>query len=127
MRDIEHQLQVACVRWFNCQYPLLRGCLVATPNGGRRDAVTGARLKAEGALAGVADLNFYYRGRTLFIEMKTPDGRQSPAQKQWQRTMEAQGFRYVICRSIDDFTRAINGFIAEQNDIHRTDKSLLET
>lgn len=92
---------------------MLRGCLIAVPNGGRRDAVTGARLKAEGATAGVADLNFYYRGQTLFIEMKTPKGKQSLSQKEWQHAIEAQGFRYEICRSLEDFMRLINGFISK--------------
>ncbi|MDE6338672.1 MAG: VRR-NUC domain-containing protein [Muribaculaceae bacterium] len=113
MRDIEHQLQVACVRWFNYQYPRLRGCLVATPNAGRRSIVTGARFKAEGLTAGVADLSLYYKGKTLFIEMKTPKGRQSPSQKEWQQTIEAQGFRYVICRSFEDFTKLINEYIVD--------------
>lgn len=113
--DLEHQLQVACVRWFHMQYPMLRGCLVAVPNGGRRDAVTGARLKAEGATAGVSDLIlFQRRGQSgaLLVEMKTPKGRQSVAQRQWQETMEAQGYRYAICRSLDEFMRTINGYLA---------------
>lgn len=55
-RDEEHETQAACVRWFRAAWPGLRGRLFAVPNGGRRDAVTGARLKAEGVVAGVADL-----------------------------------------------------------------------
>ena len=97
------------------QYPMLRGCLVAVPNGGRRDAVTGARLKAEGATAGVSDLIlFQRRGQSgaLLVEMKTPKGRQSVAQRQWQEAMEAQGYRYAICRSLDEFMRTINGYLA---------------
>lgn len=115
-RDIEHRLQVACVRWFNLQYPMLRGCLVAVPNGGRRDPVTGAMLKAEGATAGVSDLILFHRNKSsgaLLIEMKTPTGRQSAEQKQWQRAMESQGYRYVVCRSLDDFMRTVNAYIKE--------------
>ena len=56
MQDAEHRLQCACVRWFRYQYPHHASLLFAVPNGGRRDAVTGARLKAEGVVAGVADL-----------------------------------------------------------------------
>lgn len=44
--DEEHRLQVACVRWFRLQYPALSHALFAVPNGGRRDAMTGAKLKA---------------------------------------------------------------------------------
>ncbi|MBD5173804.1 MAG: VRR-NUC domain-containing protein [Bacteroidales bacterium] len=113
-RDIEHQLQVACVRWFNYQYPMLRGCLIAVPNGGRRDAVTGARLKAEGVTAGVSDLILFQRrgdSGALLIEMKTPKGRQSPEQKQWQHTVQTQGYRYTVCRSLDEFVRTVNGYL----------------
>ena len=56
MRDEEHRLQSACVRWFRYQFPALAHSLFAVPNGGRRDAATGARLKDEGVLAGVSDL-----------------------------------------------------------------------
>ncbi len=115
-KDIEHQLQVACVRWFNLQYPALRGCLIAVPNGGRRDRVTGARLKAEGATAGVADLILFHRGKdsgALLIEMKTPTGRQSPEQKRWQQTMQSHGYKYVVCRSLDDFIRAVSSYIKD--------------
>ena len=56
MQDAEHRLQCTCVRWFGYQYPELSALLFAVPNGGRRDPVTGARLKAEGVVAGVSDL-----------------------------------------------------------------------
>ena len=115
-RDIEHQLQVACVNWFNLQYPMLRGCLIAVPNGGRRDPVTGARLKAEGATAGVADLILFHRGKdsgALLIEMKTPTGRQSPEQKRWQLKIQSQGYKYVVCRSLEEFMRVVTSYIRE--------------
>lgn len=113
-KDDEHRLQVACVRWFSLQYPKLRNVLFAVPNGGRRDAVTGARLKAEGATAGVADLillkcNRFYGA--LCLEMKTSAGRQSNEQKQWQKDAEANGQKYVVCRSLDDFMREINTYL----------------
>ena len=47
----------ACVlrkKWFNLKYPKLKGQLFAVPNGGRRDTVTGGKLKAEGVTAGVS-------------------------------------------------------------------------
>ena len=44
--DEEHRIQCTCVRWFSLQYPRLDGRLFAVPNGGRRDAVTAAKLRA---------------------------------------------------------------------------------
>lgn len=113
--EVEHRIQQACVRWFNLQYPHLRGRLFAVPNGGRRDVVTGAKLKAEGVVAGVADLILLVTNKAfgaLLIEMKKPGGIQSAAQRQWQGIVTTNGeYKYVICRSIYDFMREIRDFL----------------
>ena len=113
--EAEHKLQEACLRWFNLQYPRLRGRLFAVPNGGRRDAVTGAKLKAEGVVAGVSDLILLKRTHqygALLIEMKTPKGRQSEHQRWWQRVVTENGeYKYVVCRGLDDFTRQVDGYL----------------
>jgi len=75
--DEEHQIQVACVRWFRLQYSKLSLNLFAVPNGGRRDKVTAGKLKAEGVVAGVADLLLLVPSgcfHGLAIEMKTRTG-----------------------------------------------------
>lgn len=115
-RDEEHRLQAACVRLFRLKYPRWRHLLFAVPNGGRRDAVTGARLKAEGATAGVADLILFIPNRRhggLAIEMKTPNGRQSKEQREWQRKCEEAGNKYVLCRSAADFLREIDQYFKD--------------
>lgn len=110
----EHKIQVACVNWFRLKYPKLRNILFAIPNGGRRDAVTGAKLKEEGATSGVADLillksNRLYGG--LCIEMKKPGGYQSPSQKAWQKDAEANGAKYVICKSLEEFMKVVTDYL----------------
>lgn len=113
--DEEHRIQVSCVRWFRMAHPQLAYRLFAVPNGGRRDGVTGARLKAEGVLAGVADLillvpNAGYHA--LLIEMKTPKGRQSESQKAWQQEVCAEGeYKYVVCRSLEEFVREVEEYL----------------
>lgn len=113
----EHYLQCGCVRWFRAQWPRLRERLFAVPNGGRRDAITGADLKKEGTLAGVADLVLLKQTKSygaLLIEMKTPTGRQSKSQMEWERDVTAEGeYRYVVCRSLDDFMREVNDYLAD--------------
>ena len=112
----EHHIQCACVRWFRYQYPHLHSCLFAVPNGGRRDKTTGAKLKAEGVIAGVSDLILLVqRGGFggLLIEMKTSKGSQSTEQKTWQKLVEQQGYRYIICRSLDDFMTKIEAYLNE--------------
>lgn len=115
--DIEHRLQMACVRWFNIAHPELRGRLFAVPNGGRRDAVTGAKLKAEGVVPGVADLillksNNHYGA--LLIEMKTAKGRQSDNQRRWQSVVcDKDEYKYVVCRSLDDFMHEVTDYLKD--------------
>lgn len=114
MRYNESKLQQACVKWFNYQHVELRGCLFSVPNGGARDSVTGRILKLEGVVAGVADLillvpNKHYHA--LLIEMKTEKGRQSPSQREWQKKVESVGYKYVICRSLEQFIVEIEEYI----------------
>jgi hypothetical protein len=110
----EHRIQVACVRWFALQWPQYEGLLFAVPNGGHRDKVTAAMMKAEGVTAGVADLLLLVPSQGLHglaIEMKTENGRQSPEQKQWQKKAERQGYRYAVCRSLDQFIETVNAYL----------------
>lgn len=120
--DEEHRLQVACVRWFRLQYPEYANLLFAVPNGGRRDAITGARLKDEGVLAGVSDLillkdSIVRSGEEiccwngLCIEMKTPTGRQTASQKEWGKAVTLQGYCYKVVRSIDEFISLIRNYL----------------
>lgn len=114
-REIEHHTQVMCINWFRLQYPTLRHRLFAVPNGSARDVVTGAKLKAEGVLAGVSDLILLKRNKTfgaLLIEMKSDNGRQSQAQKEWEAKVTADNeYKYVVCRSLQDFIREINDYL----------------
>ena len=104
-RDIEHQTQIACVNWFRYVYD--DAVIFAVPNGGRRDRVTGAKMKAEGVLAGVSDLIILSSVGTIFIEMKTRTGSQAATQKEFQKMVEALGYHYHVCRSFDDFQQAV--------------------
>lgn len=124
MREEEHNIQCACVRWFNLQWPQYRGLLFAIPNGGARSKATAGKLKAEGVVAGVADLillvpkcvkakddGWYNTIHGLCIEMKTAKGRQSPEQKGWQEMVEAHGYKYAVCHSLDEFMAVVNGYL----------------
>ena len=116
MRHLESDIQIACVRWFRYQHPKLARLLFAVPNGGARNAVTGTILKAEGVVPGVADLLLLvprngYHG--LAIEMKTKTGRQSDSQREWQQEVEAQGYRYAVCRSVEGFIETVEGYLAD--------------
>jgi hypothetical protein len=114
MLHIESITQRSCKRWFNIQYPRLAPLLFAVPNGGRRGKVEARIMKAEGVVAGVADMILLVpRGgfASLCIEFKSDKGRQSPMQKAWQTAAEDAGNKYVIVRSIEEFIEAVKGYI----------------
>ena len=110
----ESQIQHNCITWFRMQYPALARMLFAIPNGGKRDAVTGARMKYEGAISGVADLILLLpkKGKaSLCIEMKKPKGKQSDSQREWQREAERYNNKYVIRYSLEDFMNEVNAYL----------------
>lgn len=115
-RHIEDGIQTDCVTWFGLQYPSISNLLHHSPNGGKRNAREGARFKKMGTRAGFPDLGLYYPANGyhgLFIEMKTKEkgSTQTDTQKQFQRDLEAQGYKYVVCRSFDDFEREVKAYL----------------
>lgn len=116
MRHKESELQRACVRWFRYRYQRHASMLIAVPNGVATTERQGAILKAEGMLAGVADLLLLIpaQGYTMLaIEMKTDTGRQSPFQKDWQKEAERHGIRYEVVRSFDEFQYLVEPYIRD--------------
>lgn len=110
----EANLQSNCITWFDLQYPKLSPLLFAVPNGGSRNKIEAVNLKRQGVRAGVSDLILLFPRQghgALLIEMKYGSGRQRPGQKTWQRMVEAAGYRYVICRSLDEFRREVNNYL----------------
>lgn len=51
---------------------------------------------------GASDLVGVFRGRAVFVEIKTPTGRQSPEQRTFQQLVERKGGTYVVLRSVED-------------------------
>lgn len=110
----ESSLQIACVRWFRMQFPFLKLLLFSVPNGGQRDKVTAMVMRAEGTVAGVADLLLLYPSagfHGLCIEMKTEKGVQRDTQKKWQQAVEEYGYKYIICRSIEQFMVEVDSYL----------------
>ena len=102
----ESQLQQMCVRYFRYVYP--QYLIYAVPNGGFRNAIEAKRLKAEGVLAGVADLTVLLpQGKILYIEMKVKGNKQTDNQKEFQQKAEALGYKYYVCYSFEEFKAII--------------------
>lgn len=114
----EHAHQVALMAWCaqNKRYLPDLAKVFAIPNGGERNPVVAARMKAEGVRAGVPDLQLPkpvapYHG--LFIEMKKPAKGKSPAGKatdeQLKRIAELQedGYAACVCEGYEEAANAL--------------------
>jgi len=94
-------------------YPELRW-LFAVPNGGARDAKTGARLKAEGVKRGVCDMLLLsahgtYHG--LAIELKVKGGKLTPEQSDFLNTHHENGYLAGVCYGADDAIDVIERYV----------------
>lgn len=87
----------------------------AIPNGGKRDRVTAAKLKAEGVKPGIPDIFLPVpRGgfHGLYIEMKrTRNGRPSEAQRDMIPKLRAQGYRVELCKGFNAAADVIEGYL----------------
>lgn len=97
----ETAVQRELLDWFDRACP--NALVFAVPNGERRDAKTGAKLKGQGVLAGAPDLVFAHNGVIAFIEVKKPSGgRLSPAQKRFQEKCAEERLPYAVVRGTAD-------------------------
>jgi hypothetical protein len=115
VNQLESHIQIQCVNWFRLQHAQIKDKLISIPNGGLRNVATGARLKREGAKAGVWDLlllmpNEKSANGGLFIEIKTPTGKLSKTQSDF--FLEHRDYyAFAVCRSLDEFINAVNGYL----------------
>ncbi len=97
--------------------------LFAIPNGGERNAIVGAKMKAEGVKPGVPDMFLAHPVRVpftklsgnaptapgLFVELKSlrPGARLSPAQREWLERLSHGGYLTASCEGWIDAARLI--------------------
>lgn len=121
MNHKESQLQRACVKWFDLQYPVYKQLLFAIPNGGKRNVLEASIMQAEGVRAGVADMFFsiakhrLFKGSVdyygLYIEFKIGNNKQSAHQVLFQNFVEDERYKYIIIRSFDEFKALIESYL----------------
>ncbi|MFY7733749.1 MAG: VRR-NUC domain-containing protein [Bacteroidia bacterium] len=112
MKHLESKIQINCVKWFKIQFPMY--VLFSIPNGGARRLIEAKILKAEGVMSGVSDLFLMFGNGTyngLFIEMKTEIGKQNDNQKLFEKKCANFKFKYIICRSLNEFIIEITNYI----------------
>lgn len=105
----EDHLQQELVIWFTNKYCLKhhnpRSIIFSIPNGGLRNDREAAKLRKTGLLSGVSDLIIIHRGEVYFIEVKLPNKTQQPNQVDFQNRVELLGFKYILCRSLEEFKK----------------------
>lgn len=109
MNNPEAQLQRAVASYLSLVLPnSVMWSAIGHGGGGK---IRGAQLKGMGLRRGLADFYIAWYTingqKTLWIELKSKDGRQSDEQKQFQTCVENIGHSYIICRSIDEVVNAI--------------------
>ena len=130
----ESKIQHSCVNWFRRNFPDLDILLYAVPNGGKQTSTAAFMHTYEGRVSGVPDLilavpsNGYGH---LGIEMKVPKrkgssaGKQSEAQKEWQRRSEQAGNKYVVCHCLAEFIEAVCDYLGMPSE-ERVAKAIVE-
>ncbi len=103
MKHIEDDNQKALFDWA-AHIPELRW-MHAIPNGGRRNAAEGARLKRQGVKSGVWDIHlpvvtYDYPG--LYIELKAGKNKLTENQSEFGLHLKQQGYAHHVCYTWTD-------------------------
>ena len=103
----EEQLQVKCFQWHWNTFPRERRMLWHNNNNAAslRD---GAKNKARGVVAGVADFTLVTDGGVVFIELKLPGGKKSDEQKDFTSKAVTRGAGCFTIYSFEEFKQLIN-------------------
>ena len=120
----EENEQITIFKWAAMQqniYPEL-ALLHHVPNGGQRNKVTAARLKAAGVKSGVPDICLpvpkdEFHG--LYIELKYGKNKPSENQKKWIEQLNKQGYKAKVCYGAEEAIAVIKEYLKvdERNDI----------
>jgi hypothetical protein len=111
MQKSESRIQQECVEWFRnkCIKGGLPYLLLSIPNDNQKF------LKGTGLLKGASDLIMVVEKNVFWIEMKTPTGRQSPEQKNFELSVNQLGFDYLLFRSLEEFQEWTISHVFNQN------------
>jgi hypothetical protein len=120
----EADIQASFIVWFNLFKPTLADSIFHVPNGGSRFKVKnkrgewycpeGNKLKKMGAKSGVADIFLMVPNRQfhgLWLEFKSEKGKQSPEQKEFEKTALSRGYQYKIAKSLDDAIKIVTEYV----------------
>ena len=117
-RLTEHDHQVKLMQWCHRHNDERASLIFAIPNGGLRSKSQAAKLKMEGVKAGIPDLFLPVASRGyygLFIELKRPNGKTSPKQKEWMHKLREEGYRVELCYGHEEAQAVISDYLCVTN------------
>ena len=65
------------------------------------------RRRVKGCRAGTADFFVLKSGRVIFLEIKSPKGKQRPEQATFQKLIESEDAYYFIIRSVEELAEIL--------------------
>ena len=110
----EDDFQISLTEWLDYQANLYKFIWYTIPNGGRRDAKTGALLKRMGVKAGIPDL-FISRAcngfHGCYVELKVGRGRLSYEQEVKIAVLRHANYQVLIVRTMDEAIAEISKYL----------------
>lgn len=97
----EDALQIRCKKWLTEALPL-EVVWSGIEHAQQMTVRQGAIRKAKGVKRGLPDMLFWWGGKSVAVELKTPEGRQSEDQRDFMVRFRAAGGIYAVCRSEQD-------------------------
>jgi len=110
MPDSEKDIQSKAMIALQQAFP---SALIARQNTGAAKDLSGNFIRF--GLPGQGDIRMVYRGYAIEVEIKTPKGRQSQKQKDYQAALERAGGIYEIARSATEAVEKIKCRIFQRN------------
>lgn len=111
----ESVIQKQVFQWVRHTIPKpMRDCIFSIQNEGKRSLKRGAISKAMGLMSGVSDIFIMiprqgYHG--AFIELKSTNGKLSPAQSSFLERATEQGYFTQVCNSYDKAVETIMKYL----------------
>jgi hypothetical protein len=119
MREAETAEAIALCKYMELRHSKIFDHMFHVPNGGLRNKTVAAKLKAQGAKAGVSDYFIAIpvgRYHGLWLELKAGKNGLTPTQKEWLRRMTIQNYACVAAWGWEAAAQCIEQYINGQVD-----------
>jgi hypothetical protein len=108
----EDNFQISAMQLIRSKYPEILA--IHVPNGGKRNAIEGAKFKKMGVVAGVPDIMIFNPSGKwigLAIELKTSGGSIRPTQLLFHGQLTKLGWCVWIAWNLDDVDHILAGYL----------------